>query len=114
MTTAKRAALWDRLRSAQLVEGDIPDGGRVSYALPVEEGQVLDITAFADDDGLDTYLRVYDTDGNLLLENDDLASPDTDAGFDDLEIPSDMTLHIEVASYGDEQGGAFTLVVKAQ
>jgi C-terminal processing protease CtpA/Prc len=96
------------------VEGDIPDGGRISFALPVEEGQVLDITAFADDDGLDTYLRVYDTDGNLLLENDDLESPDTDAGFDDLEIPADMTLHIEVASYGDEQGGAFTLVVEAQ
>lgn len=93
------------------IEGDLVDGTRASYVLEVAEGDIVTIMAYADDDGMDTYLRVYDTEGNLLLENDDLSADNTDAGFEELEIPQDLTLVLEVATYGDLSGGAFTLSV---
>jgi len=104
----------DPIAIGEEVEGDLPDGGRVSHLLTVSEGDVVTIIAFADDDGLDTFLRLYDTDGNLLLDNDDIEDGNTDAGFVELEIPQDMTLVVEVGAYGDRGGGAYTLSVQAE
>lgn len=50
---------------------------------------------------------------NLLLENDDAESGDTlNSAFEELDIPADMTLVLEVATVNDELEGAYTLVVE--
>src|SRR5690606_7573613 len=59
-------------------------------------------------------LGVYDTNGNLLLANDDLEGADTtDAGFAGLEIPRDLVLVLEVASVTGRETGSYVISVEA-
>lgn len=95
------------------IDGDIVPGSRVRYTLEVTQGDVLNITLGDSDGELDTVLRIYDTEDNLLLENDDAEGGDTlNSAFEELEIPSDMTLVLEVATVNDELEGAYTLMAE--
>ncbi|MGC4042161.1 MAG: S41 family peptidase [Flavobacterium sp.] len=83
---------------------------RVQYSLTVKKGDVITITADAKTSDLDTVLRLYDTGKNQLLGND---NPDSgtskNAAIDELEIPVDMTLIVEVGSADDTGAGDYTL-----
>lgn len=47
---------------------DVPND---EFPIYLEEGQVLEVTAVADNSQLDPYLFLYDPDGYLVMENDD-------------------------------------------
>jgi C-terminal processing protease CtpA/Prc len=93
------------------VEGELAADSRTVYALDVSEGDVIDITLTDASGELDTVLRIYDLEGNLLLEQDDAENGGPNAEIVDLEIPADLTLLVEVASAGDMLEGAYTLAV---
>lgn len=88
---------------------------RIIYTMQAQAGQAYNITLEATqligEDELDTYLRVYNEDVSVLLaENDDdgfgFGSTIPDFGVDETQ-----TVIIEVATFFDEMGGDFTLVV---
>jgi hypothetical protein len=91
------------------VEGEFAPGQRVRYTLPVVTGDVVSIYLGDEAGELDTVLRLYDTDGNLLLESDEGGG---NASITDLEIPVDLTLVIEAATADDAGEGAYTLRVE--
>lgn len=97
------------------VSGTLAAQSRVKYELTLKKGDVITITADAKTSALDTVLRLYDSGENQVLEND---NPETGASknalIDDLEIPADMTLTVEVGSVGDTGTGAYTLAVTAK
>jgi hypothetical protein len=53
-------------------------------------------------------LRLYDTDDNLLLENDD-AGQGGGSAIEDLDVPMDMTLVVEVGTKDDRLRGSYVL-----
>ncbi len=96
------------------VDGDMVPGARVLYTLEVKEGDVINILLGDEAGELDTVLRLYDSEGNLVLENDDVEGGDTpNSAMTDLEIPADLTLLVEVATFDDALEGAYTLTVEA-
>ena len=94
------------------VTGEIAPTTRVRYTLDVKEGDVINIYLEDESGELDTVLNLYDTGDNLLTANDDAESGNTvNSALEDLEIPVDLTLVIEVATKNDEGEGAYTLRV---
>jgi Peptidase family S41 len=94
------------------VTGEVGVGERVQYSLRVKEGQVISIYLEDETGNFDTYLRVYDEEGNLIVENDDSEDGDTlNSAILNLEIPEDLTLIVEVGTYNDEDEGEYTLRV---
>ena len=95
------------------VTGTLEPNMRVQYTLPVAEGDIISIYLTDETGELDTVLRLYDTDGNLLLENDDAPSGKTvNSAFEELEIPAGFdVLIVEAATFDDAGSGAFTLQV---
>jgi hypothetical protein len=55
-------------------------------------------------------LGVYDEDGELVADTD----PDTIVGFEGLEVSSDVTFILEVATEDDASGGEYTLTIEDQ
>lgn len=112
---AEAAAIAENaVDGGELAIGDSVDGGfvpgqRVRYTLPVVTGDVISIYLDAEANALDTTLRLYDTDGNLLLESENGGG---NAAITDLEIPVDLTLVIEAATADDAGEGAYTLRVE--
>ncbi len=96
------------------VEGSIEPGVRVQYTFTVPENGVYNILV-NDTEGsgqLDTVLRIYDTDGNLLAENDDFVPGEIfTSGFEEVELPEGLTLVLEVGGFDDAVSGDFVLEV---
>jgi C-terminal processing protease CtpA/Prc len=98
----------------EIVSGELAPGSRVQYTLAVSAGDDISIRVGDDTGGLDTYLRLYDSAGNLLAENDDEeAGTIVNSALEDLVVPDDMTLVVEVATYLDSGSGAYELEVVA-
>ncbi len=103
------------LEIGDTVTGSLQPGDRVRYTLDVTTGDVINITLSgetASGGELDTVLNLYDLDENLLLSNDDLNEDTLSSGFEQIEIPYDLTLVIEVATYGDTGSGNYTLTIE--
>lgn len=94
------------------ITGTLEVGTRIWYVLFASEGDLISIYLNANILGYDPFLRLYDGEGNPLLENDDLSSKALDAGLEELEIPLDLILLIEVAAFDDASGGDYTLSVQ--
>jgi hypothetical protein len=96
------------------VTGELTASGeRVTYTLELEDDAVVDVLLAAPtDSSLDAYVRLYDMDGKLLVENDELSFLDevTDAGIMDYALEAGVYT-VEVASWGDAFPGAYTLSV---
>ncbi len=86
------------------VEGSLTPGVRVQYTLNVSEGDIIDMMVTDETDGLNATIGVLDEAGNALLPSD--------TTFEELEIPVDLTLILEIASPGDNSEGDFTLSVE--
>jgi carboxyl-terminal processing protease len=103
------------IRVGDVVTGELVERGRVSYTLTFESDATINILLTDDTGDLDTYLRLYDTDGNLLIDNDDAeAGSGVDApnsALVGLEVPGGFTVVVEVATYEDSGAGAYTLAV---
>ena len=91
------------------MEDDLPVDTAMEYRLQVSEGDIIDILAFSDD--FAPIVLIFDEQGTLLLANEGLDDAETEAGFEQLEIPQDLTLVLWVASLDDEVGGSFTFSV---
>jgi C-terminal processing protease CtpA/Prc len=97
------------------IEGEIEVGERIQYTLTVDDDVTLLITAEGADDDLDTYIRVYDEDGDLITENDDVElGVQLNSRIEGLELEDGDTIIIEMATFGDASEGEFVLVVEEE
>ncbi|MFN8378455.1 MAG: S41 family peptidase [Anaerolineae bacterium] len=96
------------------VDGEVAVGERVQYTLTADADETVSITVSDPDGAFDSYLRVYDTDGNLLGENDDIElGVQINSAIEGLELTAGQTIIIDVGTYDDSSSGAFTLTVEA-
>ncbi len=94
--------------------GKLEPNVRVRYTLSLNAGEM--VNAYLEDSTgrLDTVLRLYDLSEALLASNDDAETHETvNSSIEHFEIPTDLTLIVEVASYGDALSGDYILTVKA-
>lgn len=97
-----------------VVTGDIAAGQRIDYAFTPESDVTVNISITDPDGALDSYLRVYDADGNLIAENDDLElGVQINSAVEGLELTGGVTYVIEVGTYDDAAEGAYTLEILA-
>ena len=95
------------------VTGELNERQRVRYTLTFESDAIISILLTDDKGELDTDLRLYDENDNLLAENDDAddgATPPNSA-LTDLQVPAGFVLVIEVGTANDESSGTYTLQV---
>lgn len=90
--------------SGELIEARLEVGRRLPYLLNVAPDSNFNITI---DSNFDSYLRIYDAEGNEIASNDDYN--DLNAGIMNFSHGTSETITIEVASYSDSDGGAFVL-----
>lgn len=95
------------------VEGELAPGVRVAFVfMAPKEATTVDIVVGDADDLLDTVLRIYSIDGELLAENDDLEPGETiGSGFLGAGLDGGEVLILEVAGFEDAEEGAFTLSI---
>jgi hypothetical protein len=90
------------------------------YTFTASAGDVVTISLFAanEDSDLDTYLRLYDADGTLLVENDDAEDNPQLGVFDseikNFEIPDDGVYYIEATWLFTSPDGAYELLVTVE
>ena len=90
-----------------VIEGTLAAQTVVQYTLPLSAGDVISI--FARSEEFDTYLALYLSGDSPIMTDDD--SYDSDAALEELEVPSDLQLIVEVSSALGDEAGAFTLEV---
>jgi C-terminal processing protease CtpA/Prc len=96
----------------EIVTGELVPRTRVQYSLDVSGGDNISIFLSDETGEFDTVLRLYDAEGNLLAENDDAESGETvNSALEELEIPSNLTLTVEVATFDDAGEGSYTLEI---
>ncbi|MBL8148284.1 MAG: peptidase S41 [Anaerolineae bacterium] len=96
------------------VDGEVTVGERMQFTLTAEAAETVTITVSDPDGAFDSYLRVYDADGNLLAENDDIElGVQINSAIEGLELAAGDVIVIEVGTYDDSSAGAFTLTVEA-
>ena len=98
-----------RLVLGDVVSDTLTPGTRVRYRYSLEGGVNFDLFIEPDDD-ITTIVRFYDTDGNLLLSDEDQQQANSGgSAFFSMGAPTDMELIIEVASFADDANANFTL-----
>jgi C-terminal processing protease CtpA/Prc len=96
------------------VEGEVAVGERIQFTLTAEADVTVNITVSDPDNAFDSYLRIYDAEGNLIAENDDIELGVTiNSAIEGLELVEGDVILIEVGTYDDSSAGAFTLTVTA-
>ena len=104
------------------VSGTLAADKRIRYRLAVNQGDSISIFLEDERGELDTILRLYNQEEELLFENDNAAnsSPDTEStkrsqtvnsALERVKAPAAMTLLVEVATVDDALSGPFTLRV---
>ncbi len=110
--------------------GEIAVGGGETWNFEGVEGERLSIRVFAERPAgreatteerleqnlFDSYLIIRDPNGNIIAENDDNeeVDPTDDAitnSFISITLPRSGLFQVEVRSYADESGGAYTLEI---
>lgn len=90
-----------------VIEGTLGAQTVVQYTLPLSGGDVISI--FARSEEFDTYLALYlDGDSPIMTDDD---SYDSDAALEELEVPSDLQLIVEVSSALGDEEGTYTLEI---
>jgi hypothetical protein len=96
------------------VEGEVAVGERIQFTLTAEADVTVNIAVSDPDNAFDSYLRIYDAEGNLIAENDDIELGVTiNSAIEGLELVEGDVILIEVGTYDDSSAGAFTLTVTA-
>jgi len=94
-----------------LTDKDIPTGQKGfarDYLITATKDDRLEISVNAS--GFDTVLSLLDSKGEVIAENDDIASSDTNSQIF-LRMRQNGTYTIRVSSFGGSSGGKFTLRV---
>ena len=97
------------IQLGDVIEGQLPKDTAMEYTLQVNAGDIINVLAVSDE--FDPIVLIFDEEGTLLIANEYLTDDVTDAGFEALEIPQDLTLVLWVASLDKENEGAFTISV---
>jgi C-terminal processing protease CtpA/Prc len=92
----------------ETISGTLETQTQVSHALPVKEGDYIDIVLSTDDDQFDPVLLLYTDDGTLVARVDETGTGESEI-IPELEIPFDLTLLVEVG--GIQSAGSYTLTV---
>jgi len=95
------------------VEGTLRIGERIRYALTLDDDATINITLSASEGSpLDSYVRIYNADRELLAENDEIDFEDDalDAGVSGYLLMAGE-YWIEVSSYRDASSGIYLLTV---
>lgn len=87
-------------------------GDRDWYRLNLTAGQQIkiDLTAAGASPLDDTYLRVYDANGNLLYENDDLSATSLNSSLA-FQAPTSGAFYVSVGSFDDAEVGTYQVTV---
>lgn len=87
--------------------GRIDTGGMQTWTYAGQAGDEITLLV---DSTWDSYLRLYDEAGTLLIEADDITAADTRAQIEDYRLPETGTYRIEVSGYG-RAAGRYELVI---
>ncbi len=102
------------LKLDRSVTGKLEPNVRVRYTLSLKAGEMVNAYLVDSTGRLDTILRLYDLSEALLASNDDAETHETvNSSIERFEIPTDLTLIVEVATYGDALSGDYILTVEA-
>ena len=94
------------------VSADIATDERIRYTLTADQDVSVNITLGDDAGALDTYLRIYDADENLLAENDDIElGVQINSVIEAFSLSAGETVIVEVGTYDDGSSGTYTLTV---
>ena len=94
-----------------LTDKDIPTGQKGfarDYILEAQKDERLEITV--NSGGFDTVLSLLDVKGDVIAENDDVAS-DTTNSLIFFKVRQSGTYTVRVSSFGGSSGGKYTLKV---
>jgi WD40 repeat protein len=109
------------------VRGDLAVAGRDLYTFVGRAGDVITVSALADQPAngetdqvaqverglLDLYLTLFDANGFLVSENDNVADGLTDALIGPLALPADGVYTVQINNINNaEVGGAYTLLIE--
>ena len=102
----------------ELVTFSLREASVFSYVVTASSGDILTITAFDSNGQLDPYLRVGDSNGNIIITNDDHNSRDLtlntfDARIAEWHVPADDSYVIEVLDFLG-RAGTMTLEIRKQ
>lgn len=106
-------AIWSLQVTAQstpieistTLESTINSGGVNRYQLTLLETTIISLHAVALDGDLDPIVRLVDSSGNVVIENDDYNYPETNnALIQAFVIPRTDTYTIEIAAFGETSG----------
>ncbi len=84
------------------------------YTLTATRDETLTITLSDPEKTLDTWLAVYDADGNQLDENDDANGDTRNSQITGLEVKAGDTITIEASTYYAIDSGDYSLTVEAE
>ena len=91
----------------ETITGTLASRSVVQYTLSLSAGDLISIFARSED--FDTFLALYLNGDSPIMTDDD--SYDTDAALEELEVPSDLQLVVEVSSALGDEVGTYTLEV---
>ena len=91
----------------ETITGTLASRSVVQYTLSLSAGNVISIFARSED--FDTFLALYLNGDSPIMTDDD--SYDTDAALEELDVPSDLQLVVEVSSALGDEEGTYTLEV---
>ena len=90
-----------------VIAGTLASRSVVQYTLSLSAGDLISIFARSED--FDTFLALYLNGDSPIMTDDD--SYETDAALEELEVPSDLQLVVEVSSALGDEEGTYTLEV---
>jgi C-terminal processing protease CtpA/Prc len=99
--------------AGEAVTVEVVQGERVAYTYTPESDETVDITlAGAGGEVVDTLVRVYDAEGAIIGENDDVElGVQVDSAIEGLELTGGETIIIEVGTYEDSGAGELELLI---
>ncbi len=93
--------------------GELQVGAQQAWTYNGEAGEVLTLSTLTESDSaLDTVISIYDPDGTLLAQNDDVAPLNTDSQIAALQLPTSGEYTIVVGSYQDAGDGSYRLIIE--
>ncbi len=102
------------IEAGQTVKGSFEPFTYENYTFTADRDETLTITLGDPDQSLDTWLAVYDADGNELDHNDDASSDTRNSQISGLEVEAGETITIEASMYYAIDKGDYTLSVEAE
>jgi hypothetical protein len=98
------------LRIGESVTAVLDLGSVHAWTFTGTAGDIVSIAMVSPDGELDIYLILLDSDGNVLIEDDD-SYGDTNSLISDFELPESGTYTIQAAAFDDNTSGVYELTI---